>query len=70
MAVRIGASATFMAGKPAMLFELHDLAPDTGFRNLYAVSSDGNHFLTANLQAELSTVPITVVLNWSTDLPH
>jgi WD40 repeat protein len=70
MAVRITAGATFTAGKPAMLFELHDLVTNMGFRYLYAVSSDGKHFLTANTQSESATVPITVVLNWSAALPH
>jgi len=70
MAVPIRAGATFTPGKPAMLFELHHVVPDTGSRYVYAVSRDGKHFLTANTQSESAPVPITVVLNWSAALPH
>ena len=70
MAVPSTGGAMFTAGKPAMLFELHDLPANIGFRYLYAVSADGKRFLTAKLQSEFSSVPITVVLNWSTGLPH
>ena len=69
MAVPVMSSATFTPGKPVMLFDLHDL-PDTGYRYLYAVSSDGMHFLTSNTQSESAAVPITVVLNWSAALTH
>jgi hypothetical protein len=70
MAVPIAAGATLSAGKPGMLFELHDFETDVGLRYLYAVSRDGKHFLTANTQSESATVPITVVLNWSATLPR
>jgi eukaryotic-like serine/threonine-protein kinase len=69
-AVPVTAGATFTPGKPAVLFELHDVVPDTGFRYLYAVSRDGKHFLTANRQSESAPMPITVVLNWTEALPH
>jgi hypothetical protein len=57
-AVERRTGATFTAGKPAMLFELHYLVTDKGFRYLYAVSGDDKHFLTANRQSESATVPI------------
>jgi Tol biopolymer transport system component len=70
MVVPIAAGATFMAGKPAMLFELHDVQSDIDLRRYLYTSMDGKHFLTASTQSESATVPITIVLNWTATLPQ
>lgn len=70
IAVPITAGSTFGIGKPAKLFELHDLVPNMGRRYLYAVSKDGKRFLTTKCQFDSGAVPITVVLNWSAALQH
>ena len=49
------------AGKPKELF---DFSRVTG----YAVSAEGNRFLVALQAEDSSTSPMTVVLNWTTDL--
>jgi protease II len=68
MAVDVkGEGPTFEAGAPKVLFDLH--VPS--FNNpqaQFAVTADGQKFLIANTFGENSSVPITVVLNWTADL--
>jgi eukaryotic-like serine/threonine-protein kinase len=61
MAVTVKAGATFEVDTPHPLFQT-TIDPE-GFRQLYAVSADGNRFL---LNAPVDTVgqPLTAVLNW------
>jgi hypothetical protein len=59
--VRTG--STFEADPEKPLFDTHV----KGAFNNYAVSGDGQRFLT-NDYAETSAPPITVVLNWTADL--
>ena len=38
--------------------------------NYYAVTGDGQRFILNNLVAEAAYTPITVVLNWTSELKH
>jgi eukaryotic-like serine/threonine-protein kinase len=56
-------SAAFQAGIPKELFETQ-LIPLWYWRNVYAVSPDGQRFLMIVPAAQAKPQPITVVLNW------
>ncbi|HUX45910.1 MAG TPA: protein kinase [Terracidiphilus sp.] len=56
-------AATFQAGIPKELFETQ-LIPPWYWRNVYAVSPDGQRFLMIVPAAQAKPQPITVVLNW------
>jgi len=56
-------SAAFQAGIPKELFETQ-LIPLWLWRNVYAVSPDGQRFLMIVRAAQTKPQPITVVLNW------
>jgi serine/threonine protein kinase len=67
MAAEIHQSAsTFQAGVPIPLFGLR-VPPIglTGTRNHYAVTSDGQRFLVNRSMGDAASLPITVVLNWT-----
>ncbi len=68
MAVDVkGAGATFETGAPKALFDLRIPSLNTP-QALFAVSSDGQKFLIPSAVGENTSVPIAVVLNWTTDL--
>jgi Tol biopolymer transport system component len=67
MAVEVdGSSDTFKAGVPRTLFETRvgSISGDSP----YDVAADGRRFLVKVLVEETAPAPVTVVLNWTTDL--
>ncbi|MGH9955582.1 MAG: TolB family protein, partial [Pyrinomonadaceae bacterium] len=62
-----GEGATFESGAPKALFELR--VPSFNIPQAqFAVTPDGQKFLIAGTVGENTSVPIAVVLNWTTDL--
>jgi serine/threonine protein kinase len=69
MAVPVTPSASFDAGRPQVLFTTR--MPATGItddRNSYIPSPDGNRFLLTKLVDDLNAQPLTLVLNWASEL--
>jgi Tol biopolymer transport system component/tRNA A-37 threonylcarbamoyl transferase component Bud32 len=66
MALEWNAGATFEPGLPKALFDIRTRGG--GSRTIYAVSSDGQRFLTNDRFESSTPSPITVVLNWTADL--
>ena len=66
MAVEVKPGSTFEYSLPKTLFDLHTRGG--GSRTTYAVSSDGQRFLTSDMIESSAPSPITVVLNWTADL--
>jgi hypothetical protein len=58
---------TLEAGVPKMLFPTSSLGY-VGPRNLYECSGDGQRFLINSLKPDAVSVPVTVVVNWTSDL--
>jgi eukaryotic-like serine/threonine-protein kinase len=58
---------TLEAGVPKMLFSTSSLGY-VGPRNLYECSSDGQRFLINSLKSDDVSIPVTVVVNWTSDL--
>jgi serine/threonine protein kinase len=68
MAVDVkGEGPTFEVGAPKVLFDLR-VPSFNSPQAQFAVTADGQKFLIANTFGENSSVPITVVLNWTADL--
>jgi Tol biopolymer transport system component len=68
MAVNVkGEGTTFVSGEPKPLFELHTPSANAAVAQ-FAVTADGQKFLVANTVGENSSVPITVVLNWTAEV--
>ena len=69
MAVAIGGGASLEVGRPEPLFQtavpLTGLADD---RNYYVPTQDGQRFVVNSLATAENTQPLTLVLNWPTDL--
>ena len=66
MAVSVNSAATFEVGTPAQLFEFR--ASGNLITPYYSVIRDGQHFLLATTQESESAAPLTVVLNWMTEI--
>jgi eukaryotic-like serine/threonine-protein kinase len=68
MSVNLSASSRIQADAPKELFEVSvpDLVP--AFPNNYAVTADGRRFLVNTVLRDAVSSPISVVLNWRTDL--
>jgi hypothetical protein len=62
-------SSTFEVGTPKALFQTR-LPGYPAPRNYYDVSADGQRFLINNLPEEATSTPISVVINWTSDLKH
>ena len=60
-------TSTFEVGTPKALFQTR-LPGYPGPRNYYDVSADSQRFLMNNLFGDISSSPITVVINWASDL--
>jgi Tol biopolymer transport system component/predicted Ser/Thr protein kinase len=65
MAAEVETSPAFRVGAARALFPTRPHA--AGF-SIYDVSSDGQKFLVANLTSEEASQPITLVLNWTSEL--
>ncbi|MGH9366336.1 MAG: protein kinase domain-containing protein, partial [Thermoanaerobaculia bacterium] len=68
MAVSVHGASTFEAGAPEALLDTRTPSLAAPFPIHYAVSGDGKRFL-INASAEAAFLPITVVLNWTAELP-
>jgi hypothetical protein len=70
MTVPLKMDSTPNVGSPAALFRTRfgELSGITG-RNHYDVTSDGQRFLLTVPRRGPASSPITVVLNWTADLP-
>ena len=69
MAVTINAGANFEIGKPEPLFQTHlTISGIVDDRNNYIPTPDGQRFLVNELTESQNTQPMTVVLNWSSEL--
>ena len=66
MALQLNAGARFEPGLPKALFDIR--IRGAGGRTVYAVSRDGQRFLTSDINESSTPSPITVVLNWTADL--
>jgi hypothetical protein len=58
----------FEAATPRELFEIHDLQPEVR-RNRYVVTRDGQRFLVLTMPQGIDSSPLTVVVNWQSQLP-
>ena len=67
MAVPVAAGSDFVAGAPIPLFQPRAAIGSLGFGTFYDVAPDGRFLV--NVLVERQSPPITVVLNWSADIP-
>ncbi len=69
MAVKVTAASSFEAGSPVALFQAQRRQPVSSTDLFsYAVSSDGNRFLIATMLDEGRAAPLSVTLNWTSEL--
>jgi Tol biopolymer transport system component len=62
-------AATFQAGIPKPLFQA-PLVPISNWRNIYFPSPDGQRFLMLTPEGTAKPEPITVVVNWPSQIEH
>jgi hypothetical protein len=69
MAVSVATGASFEAGTPVALFQTHRRQPMSS-QDLfsYDVSSDGQRFLIATKLDEPNAAPLSILLNWASDI--
>src|SRR6202165_1114917 len=69
MAVAVTAGASFEAGLPTVLFQTHRRQPVSAQDFFsYDVSGDGQKFLIATRVDEANSAPLTVLLNWASEM--
>jgi Tol biopolymer transport system component len=69
MAVAITASARFEAGSPIALFQPHRRQPDSSQDVFsYDVSRDGQRFLFNTKVDEINAAPLSITLNWASEM--
>ncbi len=69
MAVAVTAGASFEAGLPTVLFQTHRRQPVSAQDFFsYDVSGDGQRFLIATRVDEANSAPLTVLLNWNSEM--
>jgi len=69
MAVAVTAGASFEAGFPTVLFQTHRRQPVSAQDFFsYDVSGDGQKFLIATRVDEANSAPLTVLLNWTSEM--
>jgi eukaryotic-like serine/threonine-protein kinase len=69
MAVAIKAGASFEAGSPVALFQTHRRAPVSAQDFFsYDVTADGQKFLVLTKVNESNAAPLSILLNWSSEL--
>ena len=69
MAVAVTAGPSFEAGPPVPLFQTHRRQPVSAQDFFsYDVSGDGQKFLIATRAGEANSAPLTVLLNWASDM--
>jgi Tol biopolymer transport system component len=67
MATTVNASGSFTWDSPRKLFSLGSTSVTS---RPYAVATDGKKFLVAIPQSSTTAPPLTVMLNWTTAIPH
>lgn len=69
MSVTISSANGFEAGRPVVLFQTRtQISSLTDDRNNYAPSRDGTKFLVSTLVDDRNAHPLTLVLNWASEL--
>ena len=69
MAVGVTSGATFKAGVPVTLFQIHRRQPVSSQDHFsYDVSADGKKFLIITKVEEANAAPLAVLLNWSSEM--
>jgi len=69
MAVAVTAGASFEAGLPSVLFQTHRRQPVSAQDFFsYDVSGDGKRFLIATRVDEANAAPLSVLLNWASEM--
>jgi len=69
MAVPVTASASFEVGSPVALFQTHRRQPVSSQDVFsYDVSSDGQRFLVITKVDEANPAPLSVLLNWASEM--
>jgi eukaryotic-like serine/threonine-protein kinase len=69
MAVPVTTAARFQSGSPVALFQTQRRQPVSAFAVFsYDVDGDGQRFLIATKRDEANAAPLSVLLNWSSDL--
>ncbi len=69
MAVAVKTGASFEAGSPVALFQTHRRQPVSSLDVFsYDVSGDGQRFLIATKVDEGNAAPLSVLLNWASEM--
>jgi len=69
MAVSVTTGASFKSGSPIALFQTQRRQPVSAFAVFsYDVAGDGQSFLIATKRDEATAAPLSVLLNWSSDI--
>ena len=69
MAAAVNAGATFKSGTPVALFQTHRRQPYSSQDHFsYDVSPDGQKFLVITKMDEANPAPLSVLLNWSSEM--
>jgi eukaryotic-like serine/threonine-protein kinase len=69
MAVAVKTGASFEAGSPVALFQTHRRQPISAQDVFsYDVSGDGQRFLIATKVDEANAAPLSVLLNWASEM--
>jgi hypothetical protein len=69
MAAAVKAGASFEAGSPVALFQTHRRQTISALDVFsYDVSGDGQRFLIATRVDEANPAPLSVVLNWASEM--
>ena len=69
MAAEVTAASSFESSSPVALFQVHRRQPVAAFDLFsYDVSDDGQRFLIATKVAETSSAPLSIVLNWTSEM--
>ncbi len=69
MAVEVKTSSGFEAGSPSVLFQTHPRQPISAMDFFsYDVTSDGQKFLVNTKVDTANTAPLSVILNWSSEM--
>ncbi len=69
MAVAVTAGASFEAGPPVALFQTHRRQPVSSQDVFsYDVSADGQRFLIITKSEESNAAPLSILLNWASEM--
>jgi len=69
MAAAVTTGASFKAGSPVVLFQTHRRLPVSSQDDFsYDVSGDGQRFLIATKVDEANAAPLSVLLNWASQM--